>query len=131
MLAPKEVQDSTHSHRQHHSSGLYKHERRYEIGPTVCPSLENPNLVVQETDISQGQTHSRLAECGAIPSKQSGLSFQRSSSRYCTRWHYSQIDLFTTRSSEVQVTTVSVTSARPPRLGSGCSHLAIEVSVTM
>ena len=34
-----------------------------EIRPSVCPSMENPGLVLQETGDSQSQTYSRLAEC--------------------------------------------------------------------
>ena len=62
-----------------------------EIGPSVCLSVENPDLVYQQTGYSQSPTHSRLAECGsrqAIQAKpdnsNSGPSFQRSSRQYAT-----------------------------------------------
>ena len=34
-----------------------------EVGPFVCPTVENPDLVHQETGNSQSSTHPRLAEC--------------------------------------------------------------------
>ena len=36
---------------------------RHEVGPTVCPAVENHDMVFQETGDSQIQTHSRPAEC--------------------------------------------------------------------
>ena len=34
-----------------------------EVNPPVCPTMENPYLVLQETGYSQSSTHFRLAEC--------------------------------------------------------------------
>ena len=68
-MALKEFQDlcsdNSCSNRQHHSGCLHKQGRRHQVGPTVCPSVENPDLVFQETGDSQGPTHTRLAECGS------------------------------------------------------------------
>ena len=94
-------QESSCSNRQHHSGVIHKQGRRHEIGLTLCSVVENPDLVFQETGDSQGPTHSRLAECGSRqaiqmrpdPFKQSGLSFQSSSSQVCSRCHRPQIDL--------------------------------------
>ena len=36
-----------------------------EVGPSVCRSVENPDLVYQQTGYSQSPTHSRLGECGS------------------------------------------------------------------
>ena len=36
-----------------------------EVGPSVCPSVENPDLVFQKTGYCQSPTHSRLAECAS------------------------------------------------------------------
>ena len=36
-----------------------------EVGPCVCPSMENPDLVLQETGDPQSPTHSRPAECNS------------------------------------------------------------------
>ena len=43
------------SNRQHNSSVLHQQGRRHEVGPTVCPSMENLDLVYQETSNSQAQ----------------------------------------------------------------------------
>ena len=43
----------------------HKQRRRHEVGPTVCPTVENPELVVQEMGNSQGLTHSRPVECSS------------------------------------------------------------------
>ena len=63
LLGPKIVprplfkQDGAHSIGQHHSCCQHK-QRRHEVRPTVCPSVENPDLVLRETGDSQGPTHS-------------------------------------------------------------------------
>ena len=49
--------------RQHYSRSLYKQRRGDEGGPSVCPSVENPDLVSQETGNSQNLTHPSPAEC--------------------------------------------------------------------
>ena len=58
-------QTSTCGNRQHYSSVLHKQGRMHEVGPTLCPIMENLDLVYQETNNSQSSTHSRLAECGS------------------------------------------------------------------
>ena len=40
-------------------------ERGDIVGPSVCLSVENPNLVYQQTGYSQSPTHSKPAECGS------------------------------------------------------------------
>ena len=37
----------------------------HEVVPTLCPTVENLDLVHQETGYSQSPTHSRLSECGS------------------------------------------------------------------
>ena len=39
--------------------------RRHEVGPTVCPTVDNSALVLQETVDSEALIHSRPAECGS------------------------------------------------------------------
>ena len=55
-------QDSTCGNRQHYSSVLHKQGRRHEVGPALCPIMENLDLVFQETSDSQSLAHSRRAE---------------------------------------------------------------------
>ena len=84
---PLHTQDSTCSNRQHHSCVIHKQGRRHEVGPTLCSTMENLDLVHQKPSNSQSPTHSRPAECGsrqaiqARPDK-SGLSFRRSSKQF-------------------------------------------------
>ena len=78
FLAPKRIprplleQHSSHSHRQHHSAYINKEEGG-EVRSSVCPSVENPDLVLQETGNSQSPTHSRPDECGSRPAIQARL----------------------------------------------------------
>ena len=58
-------QDSTFGHRQHYSSVLHKQGRRHEVGPTLCPTMENLDLVYQEASNSQSPTHYRPADCSS------------------------------------------------------------------
>ena len=60
---PMHGQIGSNSNRQHHGSVLYQQGRRHEVGPTVCPTLENLDLVHRETSDSKGPTHSRLLKC--------------------------------------------------------------------
>ena len=55
-------QDSTCSNRHHYSSVIHKQGRRHAVGSTLCPTVENPNLVYEATGDSQSPTHSRPAE---------------------------------------------------------------------
>ena len=50
---------------QHSSGGHRQHKLKKEGGcmPSVCPSVENPDLVYQETGNPQSSTHPRLTEC--------------------------------------------------------------------
>ena len=58
-------QVSSDSYRQHHGGVTHKQGGRHEVGPTVWPSVENLDLVHQETSNTQSLTHSRLAESGS------------------------------------------------------------------
>ena len=58
-------QDSTCGNRQHYSSVIHKQRRRHEVGSTLCPIVENLDLVYQEASDSQSLTHSRPAERGS------------------------------------------------------------------
>ena len=71
FLALKKFQDfcsdktSSCSNRQHYSGVIHTQRRRHEVGLTVCPVVENPDLVLQQTGDSQSPTHSRPAECSS------------------------------------------------------------------
>ena len=57
-------QYSTSGHRQYNSGGLHKQRGRHEVRPTLCLTMENPDLVYQETRYTESPTHSGSAERG-------------------------------------------------------------------
>ena len=134
LSGPKRVprpllkQHSPGSHRQHNSSCLYQQRGGDEVGLSVCPTLENPVLVHQETGNSQGTSHPRPAERDSrqaiqtwpdhsnrvVPSPRSVSSYMlpvapASSGLVCHQF-------------QQQTPTVCVTSSRSPGLGSGCTQ---------
>ena len=60
-------QDSAQSNRQHNTRYPYNYKQggRYEVGPFVCPSVENPDRIGQELGDSESPTHLKPAECGS------------------------------------------------------------------
>ena len=62
---PLYLQNGTCSNRQHYSSVIHKQGGRHEVGPTLCPSMENLDLVHQPSSNSQSPTHPRPAERGS------------------------------------------------------------------
>ena len=69
LSGPKRIPESLfkqhgpHNYRQHNSSCLHKQGGRDEVGPLMCPHVENPDLVFQKTGYCQSLTHPQLAEC--------------------------------------------------------------------
>ena len=74
-----------------------------EVGFPVCPTVENPVLVHQETANSQGTPHPRPAERDSRqaiqtwPDQSNRMVFQEVFQAICSRWHQPQVDLFATR----------------------------------
>ena len=62
----------SYSNRQHHRCVLHQQGRGHEVGPTVCPTLENLDLVLRETSDSKGPTHSRPLKCSGRQTVQIG-----------------------------------------------------------
>ena len=65
-------QDGSCSNRQYHGSSLHQQGGRYEVRPTLCPAMENLDLVYQQASYSEGTTHSRSSECGGRQTIQAG-----------------------------------------------------------
>ena len=63
------------SDRQHYSSSLHQQGGRYEVGPTLCPTLENLDLVLREASDSEGPTHSRPLKCSGRKTVQIGTDY--------------------------------------------------------
>ena len=57
--------DSSCGNRQHYSSFVHKQRRRHEVGHTLCPTMENLDLVCQTSSNAKSPTHSGPAERGS------------------------------------------------------------------
>ena len=97
-------QDGSCCNRQHLSGVIHKQGRRHEVGPTLCPAMENLDLVYQETSDSESLTHSRLAERGSRPAIQARPDHSnrvvppsRGFPNNMQQLAWPQIDLFATR----------------------------------
>ena len=119
---PMLEQDNIYSNRQYRSGCLYRQGWRHEVRPTVCPSVENPDLVFQETGNTQGPTHSTPVGCG-IKLSRLGQTIQTEWSilpnifqLICSRWHQPHIFIYY----EVQQQTASLCVTRPSFLGYQC-----------
>ena len=58
-------QDSSTGNRQHYSSVIHKQRRSHEVGQTLCPTMEDLDLVYQTSSNSKSSTHSRPAKRGS------------------------------------------------------------------
>ena len=81
-------QNGTDSHRQHYSSVIHQQGRRLEVGNSMCPSLENSDLVHQKSGHLKSQTYPWPVECSSRQAFQArtdrGPSFQQCSKHYAT-----------------------------------------------
>ena len=65
-------QNSSCSNRQYYSGSLHKQGRRHEVGPAVCPTLENLDLVFPATSNAKSPTHPRASKCDSRQTIQAG-----------------------------------------------------------
>ena len=65
-------QNSSSSNRQYYSGSLHKQGRRHEVGPTMCPTVENLDLVFPATSDSKSSTHPRPFKCDSRQTIQAG-----------------------------------------------------------
>ena len=78
LSSPKRVprslygQDCPSGHGQYNSSSLYKQGGRYEVRPTLCPSMENLSLVYQPPGNTKSPTHPRPSKCDSRQVIQAG-----------------------------------------------------------
>ena len=115
---PLFTQHSPGSHRQHNSGCLYQQRRGDEVGFPVCPTVENPVVVHQETGNSQGMSHPRLAERNSRqaiqtwPDHSNGMvPLPRSVQSYMLPV-----------APATSTSTVCVAGSGPPDMGSGCTQ---------
>ena len=65
-------QDSTCGNRQYYSDVVYKQGRGHEVGHTLCPTMENLDLVCQTSSNSKSLIYPRAVECGSRQAIQTG-----------------------------------------------------------
>ena len=65
-------QNGSGGNRQYYSGSLHKQGRRHEVGPTVCPTVENLDLVFPATSDTKSPTHSRPLKCDSRQAIQAG-----------------------------------------------------------
>ena len=124
-------QDSTCSKGQHHSGVIHKQGRRHEVRPTLCPTMENLDLVYQKSSNSQSLPHSRMAERSsrqAIQTRPDHPNRVVSPSRGLPN-NMQQVAPAKNRpfchEVQQQVASVCVTGTRSPGQSSGCTQSAM------
>ena len=127
-------QDSSCSNRQYHSGIVYKQGRRYEVGSALRPSVENLDLVYQESSDSQSPTYPRLPKRGSgqaiqarpdhpnrVVSPSRGLpGYMQPVAQASNRLICHEV--------QQQVASICVTSTALPGHSSGCTQSAMGVS---
>ena len=65
-------QNSSSSNRQYYSGRLHKQRRGHEVRPSMCPTVENLDLVFPATSNSKSATHPRPLKCDSRQTVQTG-----------------------------------------------------------
>ena len=124
-------QNSSSGNRQYDSSCLHKQGSRHEIGPSVCSTMENLDLVFLETSNPNSPTHPRPSKCdsgqaiqagsdhpdGVVPPSRSFSEIMQQMAPASSRSVCQEI--------QPQVTSVCVSSSGLPSCSSGCTHSAM------
>ena len=124
-------QDGTGSNRQHHSGVLHKQRGRHEVGPLVCPAVENPDLVFPETGDSKSTTHTRKPKCDSGQAIQTWADHPDRVVPPSRGFSKHMRDMAPTSNRSVchevqpQITSVCVSSSGPSGCSSGCTHSAM------
>ena len=124
-------QDSSSGIRQHYGSGLYKQRRRHEVGPSMCPTVEDPDLVFPKTSDVKSPSHPGPSECD---SRQAIQTRSDHTDRVVPPpggifKHMQEVAPASSRSVchkiQPQTSSVCLSSPGPPGCSSGCSHSAM------
>ena len=124
-------QNSSSGNRQYYSGSLHKQGRRHEVGPTVCPTVENLDLVFPATSDSKSSTHPRPSQCDSRQTIQAGSDHPNRvvppSGGFSTNMQ--QVALASSRSLcheiQPQVASVCLSSTGLPGCSSGCTYPAM------
>ena len=119
-------QNSSGSNRQYYSGSLHKQGRRHEVGPTVCPTVENLDLVFPATSNSKSPTHPRPFKCDSRQTIQAGSDHPNRvvppSGGFSTNL---QPNRSICHKVQPQVTSVCLSSTGLPGCSSGCTYSAM------
>ena len=124
-------QNSSSGNRQYNSRSLHKQGRRHEVGPSVCSTMENLDLVFSETSNPKSPTHPRPSKCDSGQAIQAGSDHPDRVVSPSGSFSEIMQQMAPTSNRPVchevqpQVTSVCVSSPRLLSCGSGCSHTAM------
>ena len=124
-------QNSSSSNRQYYSGSLHKQGRRHEVGPTVCPTVENLDLVFPATSDSKSPTHPRPFKCDSRQTIQAGSDHPNRvvppSGSFSTNMQPMAPPSNRPFCHEVQpqITSVCLSSTGLPGCSSGCTYSAM------
>ena len=127
-------QNSSSGNRQYYSGSLHKQGRRHEVWPTVCPTVENLDLVFPATSDSKSSAHPRPSKCDSRQTIQAGSDHPNRvvppSGDFSTNMQ--PVALASNRSIcheiQPQVASVCLSSTGLPGRSSGCTYPAMERS---
>ena len=134
LSSPKRVprslygQNCPSGHRQYNSSSLHKQGGRYEVRPTLCPSMENLSLVYQPPGNAKSLTHPRPSKCDSRQVIQAGSNHPdrmvspSGSFSKTVRKMAPASDRPICHEVQPPVTSICVSGTGLPSCSSGCSH---------
>ena len=120
-------QGSSHSYRQYHCRSIHKQGRGNGVGPSLCLTVDDPDLVHQESGNPQSSTYSRLSERDSRQIIQTGTNHSNRMVPQPGDLPSNMQPVVHSPSGPVchkvqQAPTFCLTGPRPPGLGSGCSQ---------
>ena len=110
-------QNCPSGHGQYNSSSLHKQGGRYEVRPTLCPSMENLDLVYQPPGNAKGTTYPRPSKCDSGQVIQAGGSFSKVVQKMAPT-----SDRSICHEVQPQATSICISSTGLPSCSSGCPH---------
>ena len=131
VSGPMHKPNSPSGHRQYHCSGLHKQRRRHEVGPSLCPTVENLDLVFPATSNPQSPAYPWPTKCD---SRQAIQAKSNHSNRMVPpSGHFPKTmqqvapasDRPICHEVQPQVTSLCLSSTGHPGCSSGCTHSAM------
>ena len=124
-------QNSSGSNRQHHSGSLHKQGRGNEVRPTMCPTVENLDLVFPATSYPNRSTHPGPFKCDSRQAIQAGSDHPNRMVPPSGRFSRDMQSMAPSSNRSIchevqpQVASVCLSSTGPPGCSSGCTYSAM------